>query len=152
MGGGLDPNPRYRHVVPRLGRASSARPWGTQEYRHPLLARTRSRYPHSLRTAGSQVSRNESGAPGCARNRPGASSLANKICLTTGGNIWLITGLRAVARSLLLVSAARRPRAPSPLRPRRDSRGEQLQLRDVAGRVPSLARRQHVPRLLAART
>src|SRR5262249_37408440 len=28
-----------RHVVPRLGRASSPRPRGTQEYRHPLLVR-----------------------------------------------------------------------------------------------------------------
>ena len=85
---------------------------------HPLLARTRSRYPHSLRTAGSQVSRNESGAPGCTRNRPGASSLANKICLTTEGIYGLLLAYAAVARSLLLVSAARRPRAPSPLRPR----------------------------------
>jgi len=54
----------------------------------------------------------------------------------------------AVTSGFHPLRAAGSSRAPCALRARRDPRVEQLQLRDVAGRIPSAARWKYVPRLL----
>ena len=57
---------------------------------------------------------------------------------------WLTPPSRAVFFLSVLLAVL----ASSALRARRNSRSEQLQLRDIADSVPSPSRRQHVPRLL----